>query len=156
MDVLTVEQRRKNMQAIRNSNTKAELALAKLLWSKGYRYRKNNKTVFGRPDLTFKGLKIAVFVDSEFFHGKDWDIQKHRIKSNREFWWRKIEVNMKRDLLVINKLEADEWIVLRFWDKEVLKNTSNCINKIENVINYKKAKDLVQERYSSKTKTGSG
>jgi DNA mismatch endonuclease, patch repair protein len=143
MDVLTVEQRRKNMQAIRSRDTKAELALAKLLWFRGHRYRKNNKTVFGRPDLTFKGLKIAVFVDSEFFHGKDWEIQKHRIQTNREFWWKKIEGNMKRDLLVINKLEAEGWKVLRFWDKEVLKNTSNCINKIENAINYKKAKGLV-------------
>src|SRR5450432_3450707 len=138
MDVLTVEQRRKNMQAIRNRDTKAELALAKLLWLKGLRYRKNNKTVFGKPDLTFKGLKIAVFVDSEFFHGKDWEFQKHRIKTNREFWWKKIEGNMKRDLLVINKLETEEWIVLRFWDKEVLKNTSNCVNKIEDAVNFKK------------------
>jgi len=143
MDVLTVEQRRKNMQAIRSRDTKAELALAKLLWSRGHRYRKNNKTVFGRPDLTFKGLKIAVFVDSEFFHGRDWETQKHRIKSNREFWWKKIEGNMKRDLLVINKLESEGWIVLRFWDKEVLKNTSNCINKIEDAVNYKKAEAMV-------------
>jgi DNA mismatch endonuclease Vsr len=138
MDVLTKEQRRKNMQAIRSKDTKAELALAKALWIRGYRYRKNNKSVFGKPDLTFKGLKIAVFVDSEFFHGKDWDVQKHRIKSNREFWWKKIESNIKRDTIVINKLESDGWTVLRFWDKEILKNVSYCINKVEEALNYSK------------------
>jgi DNA mismatch endonuclease (patch repair protein) len=143
MDVLTIEQRRKNMKAIRSRDTKAELTLSKLLWSRGHRYRKNNKTVFGKPDLTFKGLKIAVFVDSEFFHGKDWEINKYRIKTNQEFWWKKIERNMKRDLLVINKLETDGWIVLRFWDREVLKNASNCINKIEDAVNHKKSENLV-------------
>jgi DNA mismatch endonuclease, patch repair protein len=138
MDVLTKEQRRKNMQSIRSTDTKAEISLAKALWAKGYRYRKNDKTVFGKPDLTFKGLRIAVFVDSEFFHGKDWEIQKNRIKTNRGFWWKKIEGNMKRDLLVINKLESDGWIVLRFWDKEILKNSANCINKIVDAVNLRK------------------
>jgi len=143
MDVLTIDQRRKNMQAIRSTDTKAEITLTKALWAKGYRYRKHNKSVFGKPDLTFKGLRIAVFVDGEYFHGKDWENQKYRIKTNREFWWKKIEGNMRRDLLVINKLESDGWIVLRFWDKEILKNVSNCINQIEDVVNYKKSENLV-------------
>jgi len=138
MDVLTAEQRRKNMQAIRSKDTKAELAIAKALWAEGYRYRKNNRSVFGKPDLTFKKLKIAIFIDSEYFHGKDWEKQKHRIKTNREFWWNKIEGNMKRDILVINRLKGEGWIVLRFWDKEVLKNVANCVNKIEEVINFSK------------------
>jgi DNA mismatch endonuclease Vsr len=67
MDVLTKEQRRRNMQAIRSTDTKTEILLAKSLFALGFRYRKNDKTVFGRPDLTFKKLKIAVFVDSEYF-----------------------------------------------------------------------------------------
>jgi DNA mismatch endonuclease, patch repair protein len=153
MDVLTKEQRRKNMQAIRSTDTKAEITLAKSLWAKGYRYRKNNKSVFGKPDLTFKRLRIAIFVDSEFFHGKNWETQKNRIKTNRDFWWSKIEGNMRRDDLVINKLEGEGWIVLRFWDKEILKNASNCINKIEDAVNYKKSKNLVG-RYSSQTQAG--
>ncbi|HLY69008.1 MAG TPA: very short patch repair endonuclease [Puia sp.] len=138
MDVLTKEQRRVNMQAIRSTDTKAEKLLAKELWAAGFRYRKNDKSVFGKPDFTFKRLKIAVFVDSEFFHGKNWEVQKFRINTNREFWWKKIEGNMKRDATVINNLESNGWIVLRFWDKEVLKNDSTCINKITGVINLKK------------------
>ncbi len=85
MDKLTKEQRRKNMQAVKNNGSKIEIALAKALWEKGFRYRKNDKTVFGKPDFTFKGLKIAVFCDSEFWHGKDWIKKKHEHKSNIEF-----------------------------------------------------------------------
>jgi len=72
MDKFTKEQRSKIMAAIKGTGTKDEVRLAKALWHLGYRYRKNNRTIFGTPDLTFKKLKIAIFVDSEFFHGKDW------------------------------------------------------------------------------------
>lgn len=80
MDNLTPEQRRKNMQAIKSTATKEEVRIAKALWRLGYRYRKNNKKVFGKPDLTFAKYKIAIFIDSEFFHGKDWDLNQERIK----------------------------------------------------------------------------
>jgi len=131
MDVLTKEQRRKNMQAIRSKDTKDEVLLAKALWQRGHRYRKNNNTVFGRPDLTFKKYKVAVFVDSEYFHGKDWEIEKHRIKTNRDFWWTKIEGNMKRDQLVNEALVKNGWKVLRFWSKEIRKNLAYCVQQIE-------------------------
>ncbi|HET6228194.1 MAG TPA: very short patch repair endonuclease [Bacteroidia bacterium] len=138
MDVLTKEQRRRNMQAIRNKDTKAEKKLAKALWINGHRYRKNNKMVFGKPDLTFKQIKLAVFVDSEFFHGRDWETNKHRIQTNQEFWWGKIEGNIKRDKLVFEKLTADGWKVLRFWDTEVHKNLAYCICEIEKTIKERK------------------
>ena len=131
MDVLTQEQRARNMRAIRSANTEMEVVLAKALWSRGYHYRKNDKTVFGKPDLTFKKLKIAVFVDSEFFHGKDWESEKHRIKTNRDFWWNKIENNIARDILVNRKLRKDGWLVLRFWSKDVRKHTQICVERIE-------------------------
>ena len=96
---LTSQQRSKIMRAIRSTNTKAEVRLAKALWNLGCRYRKNNRTVFGTPDLTFKKLNIAIFVDSEFFHGKDWEEQKYRVKTNTEFWQNKIERNIQRETL---------------------------------------------------------
>lgn len=131
MDVLTKEQRRKNMQAIKSKETKDEILLAKSLWHHGYRYRKNNKTVFGKPDLTFKKIKIAIFIDSEYFHGKDWEIEKHRIKTNRDFWWTKIEANMRRDIKVNEHLTNNGWKVIRFWSKEIRKNLANCLYLIE-------------------------
>ena len=126
------------MQAIRSTNTKMEVLLAKTLFALGYRYRKNDKTVFGRPDLTFKKLKIAVFVDSEFFHGKDWVINKHRIKTNRKFWWHKIETNMKRDIDVNRQLKKEGWKIIRFWSKDVSKNLRTCTKKIEHLIDKRK------------------
>jgi DNA mismatch endonuclease (patch repair protein) len=134
MDVLTPEQRRRNMQAIKNKATKAEVALAKALWARGHRYRKNNKKIFGNPDLTFAKCKLAIFIDGEYFHGYNWETEKHRIKTNREFWWNKIEGNMRRDHLVNQTLVENGWTVLRFWSQEIRKNLASCIEKIEQTI----------------------
>jgi DNA mismatch endonuclease (patch repair protein) len=134
MDNLTSIQRSKIMRAIRSTNTKDEVRLAKALWHLGYRYRKNNRKVFGTPDLTFKKLKIALFVDSEFFHGKDWETQKNRFKSNQEFWQNKIERNMQRDIEVNNYLMEQGWTVIRFWSSEIKNNLEDCIGKIQTEI----------------------
>jgi DNA mismatch endonuclease (patch repair protein) len=118
MDHVTPQQRYKIMRSIRGTNNKDEVRLAKALWHLGYRYRKNNKTIFGAPDLTFKKHKIAIFIDSEFFHGKDWDIQKNRIDTNKEFWHKKIERNIQRDLEVNAYLKTHGWRVIRFGVKK--------------------------------------
>lgn len=136
MDRLTKEQRRKNMQAIKATGSKIETKLAKSLFARGYRYRKNDKSVFGKPDLTFKKYKIAIFVDSEFWHGKDWNIRKNDHKSNQEFWHNKIERNIERDKEVNLELKRQGWKVLRFWGKDINKNLSFCISEIETAINY--------------------
>lgn len=138
MDVLTPEQRTKNMKAIRSKDTKMEVLLAKTLWSKGVRYRKNDRSIFGTPDLSIKKYKIAVFVDSEFFHGKDWEKEKHRIKTNRDFWWKKIEGNIRRDQTVNQFLVDKGWKVIRFWSKEVHKNVNLCVDKILSEISEQK------------------
>jgi DNA mismatch endonuclease (patch repair protein) len=134
MDRVTPQQRSKTMSAIRSTNTKDEIRLAKALWHLGYRYRKNNKTVFGAPDITFKKWKIALFVDSEFFHGKDWETQKDRVKTNTEFWQKKIERNRQRDMEVNNTLKAQGWSVLRFWSSEIEKKLEECVAKIQREI----------------------
>lgn len=135
MDKHTKEQRRRNMQAIKSTGSKIETIIAKALWSRGFRYRKNNKKVFGKPDFTFKKYKVAIFVDGEFFHGKDWEIRKHDLKSNHEFWFAKIERNMRRDVEVNDKLTSEGWKVLRFWGKDIKKNLEICVGKIEREIN---------------------
>lgn len=126
MDNHTPEQRRKNMQAVKNKDTKIELLLRKELWSRGLRYRKNSSKVFGHPDIVFWGKKIAVFCDSEFWHGYDWENRKKQIKSNQNFWIPKIERNMQRDLEVTKRLTEDGWIVLRFWGKEIKRDPAAC------------------------------
>lgn len=134
MDKLTKEQRRKNMQAVKSYGSKIELALSKELWKRGYRYRKNDKTVFGKPDLTFKKYKLAIFVDSEFWHGKNWGIKKNDHKSNQKFWHTKIERNIERDKEVNEYLTNNGWKVLRFWGNDIKKNLLYCITEIEHEI----------------------
>ncbi|HMS40931.1 MAG TPA: very short patch repair endonuclease [Pyrinomonadaceae bacterium] len=142
MDKLTKEQRRRNMQAVKSTGSKIETALAKGLWAKGFHYRKNDKTVFGKPDLTFKKYKIAVFVDSEFWHGKNWEERKNDHKSNQDFWHKKIERNIERDKEVNEKLSAEGWKVLRFWGKDITKNLLICIQQIEETINEAKRTNI--------------
>lgn len=142
MDRHTPEQRRRNMQAVKNKDSKIEIALRKELWARGLRYRKNVKNVFGKPDIAFIGKKVAVFCDSEFWHGYNWEERKADFKSNQDFWIPKIERNIQRDEEVTEKLEADGWTVLRFWGKEIKKNPGKCADRIEkavkgNMPNYK-------------------
>lgn len=135
MSRLTREQRRRNMQANKSTGTVAEVMLAKALFAKGYRYRKNDKSVFGKPDLTFKRIKLALFIDGEFWHGKDWEVKKYDHKTNKEYWWNKIEGNIKRDKIVNTTLKEQGWTVMRFWSKEIEKDLSSCVAKIEFEIN---------------------
>lgn len=132
MDVHNPEQRSKNMAAIRSTATKSEVLLGKALWKEGLRYRKNNKTVFGKPDFTFKKYKIAIFVDSEFFHGKDFETKK-KPATNADFWEKKISRNIERDKEVNEYLKAHGWTVLRFWSNYVKKNLNECVAEIKKV-----------------------
>lgn len=88
-----------NMRKIHSKDTSIELLLRKALWHKGYRYRKNYKALPGSPDIVLTKYKIAIFCDSEFFHGKDWEILKLRLENgkNADFWIKKIERNRNRD-----------------------------------------------------------
>ena len=138
MDRLTKEQRRKNMQHVRSKDSEIEVKLRHELWKNGLRYRKNVRDIFGCPDIVFKKLKIAIFVDSEFWHGFDWENRKNDFKSNQEFWIPKIEKNIARDKEVNEKLSADGWVVLRFWGHEIKKDIDCCVEKIFEVINKRK------------------
>jgi len=131
VDNLTPEQRHKNMQAIRSKDTRIELLLRQELWKRGLRYRKNAKKVFGHPDIAFIGKKIAVFCDSEFWHGFDWENKKSNIKSNKDFWILKIERNIARDEEVNEFLKSHGWTVLRFWGKEIQNDVVRCADVIE-------------------------
>lgn len=136
MDNLTPEQRRKNMQHIKSKNTSIEMSLRKALWEKGYRYRKNYDKLPGKPDIALTKYKIAIFCDSEFFHGKDWEVLKPRLEkgNNSEYWLKKISRNMERDDEVNKKLLFLGWTVVRFWGKEILKNTNECVAVIEELV----------------------
>ena len=128
----TPEQISFNMQRIKCKDTSIEIALRKLLWKNGYRYRKNVKKILGCPDIAFISHKIAIFCDSEFWHGYNWEERKKDFKSNRDFWIPKIEKNMTRDKFVNDELKKQGWIVLRFSEKEIKNNPTACLEIIGN------------------------
>ncbi len=135
-DVLTPEQRRKNMQHIKSNDTKIEVLLRKALWKKGYRFRKNYKELPGKPDIVLTKYKIAIFCDGEFFHGKDWEVLKPRLEksNNSEFWISKISRNRERDDEINKKLLFLGWTVIRFWGNDIKKNTEECVKVIEETV----------------------
>ena len=130
------EKSHNNMSRIRGKDTTIEVTLRKALWAKGYRFRNNYKVLPGRPDIAFTKYKVAVFCDSEFFHGKDWDVLKLKLASgkNPDYWIKKIERNRERDKEKDEQLKANGWTVVHFWGKDILKNTDGCVKIIENII----------------------
>lgn len=126
----TTEDRSKLMSRIRGTNTKPEIALRKALWALGVRYRLNVKKLPGKPDIVIGKHKLAIFVDGEFWHGYDWNAKKPKIKSNAEYWVKKIEGNMARDQNNNEKLRSKGFLVLRFWEQELRKDIDGCVRQI--------------------------
>ena len=135
-DNLTAEQRKKNMHHIKSKDTKIEVLLRRELWRRGYRYRKNYSGLPGKPDIVLTKYKIAIFCDSEFFHGKDWEVLKPRLEkgNNSDYWLKKISRNRERDDEINKQLLFQGWTVIRFWGKDILKNLDECIKVVEETI----------------------
>ncbi len=137
MDVLTKEQRHKAMSNIRSKDTSIEVKLRRALWHRGYRYRKNYDKLPGSPDIVLIKYKIAIFCDSDFFHGKDWEIAlKPRLLrgANGEYWIKKITRNMERDAEVDKKLRYLGWTAIHFWGSDISKRTDECLKVIQECI----------------------
>ena len=135
------------MSKIKGKDTSIELALRKALWAKGIRYRKNYKNAPGRPDIALTKYKIAIFCDSEFFHGKDWIILKKKLEKgkNPDYWIPKIERNMERDREKDILLEQNGWQVVHFWGKDIAKDVNGCVKTIEEMIFERKLEDYLME-----------
>lgn len=130
------EKSHKNMSRIRGKDTSIEVVLRKALWHRGFRYRKNYKELPGRPDIVLTKYRIAIFCDSEFFHGKDWEILKLRLEKgkNPDYWIKKIERNRSRDFETDKKLLFLGYTVIHFWGQDIKKHTDECIQTIEEAI----------------------
>ena len=139
MATRTKEQTSYIMSRIRGKDSVIEVTLRKELWRRNMRYRKNVRKVRGTPDIAFIGLKIAVFVDGEFWHGYDWETRKAALKTNREYWVAKIERNMERDREVNEALEADGWTVIRVWGSEITHDVEGVADRIELVYQERRA-----------------
>lgn len=126
--------RSENMARVKAKNTSFELLLRRELWARGLRYRANDKNVFGKPDIVFKQKKIAVFIDSEFWHGKDFLENKNIPKTNNDFWINKLKRNIERDKEVNEFLSKEGWRVIRIWSKDLKKNLSSYAEQIYNEV----------------------
>lgn len=149
----TAQEISRNMSKIKCKDTDIEILLRKALWKKGFRYRKNPKNICGKPDLVFISKKIAVFCDSEFWHGFDWENRKKDFKVRSDFWIPKIERNMQRDREVTQRLLHDGWLVLRFWGKEIKNNLEECVQKIELSLNRRTLSNSPVKTFARKKKT---
>jgi DNA mismatch endonuclease (patch repair protein) len=127
MDVMTPTQRSRCMSKIRGKNTGPEVALRVALWAEGMRYRLGAKLP-GRPDLTFPGARVVVFVDGCFWHACP--THATQPKTNAAFWTSKIGRNVERDHKVTAILESDGWLVLRFWEHEVEKSLPSVVERV--------------------------
>lgn len=135
MDVLTRKQRHHNMSRIHAVDTKAEVVLRKALWKKGLRYRKNYAALPGKPDIVLTRQKIAIFVDGDFWHARGHqDNPGEQVATNKAFWQKKLARNVERDREVNDELTKAGWLVLRFWEKDILTNLEKCIAEIEKYI----------------------
>jgi DNA mismatch endonuclease (patch repair protein) len=127
-------QRHYLMSRIKGTDTSIEIMLRKALWHEGIRYRKNYKTLPGKPDIVLTRYKIAIFCDGEFWHGKELIVNKRIPKKNQDFWINKIEKNIKRDNEIDIQLFQQGWLVLRFWGNEIINSLSSCVWEIrENI-----------------------
>jgi DNA mismatch endonuclease, patch repair protein len=118
------------MSRIRGKNTGIEMTLRKALYAHGVKARHNSKYIFGHPDLSWKGYKVVVFCDSEFWHGYHFAEQEKKIHSHQEYWIPKIEHNIARDVQVNEELTKEGYTILRFWGQDIEKDTEKCVEKI--------------------------
>ena len=126
--------------ASRKSDTTLELRLRRTLWKHGLRYRKNVQELPGKPDIVFKRAQVVVFCDGNFWHGKNWNERKIKLKkgSNPKYWVAKIERNMERDVENNKALQENGWTVLRFWESEINKNIDKVVNIVVRTLYCKK------------------
>jgi DNA mismatch endonuclease (patch repair protein) len=127
MDIFSSEKRSEIMRSIPNKNTSPELKLRKALHALGLRYSLHCRKILGKPDIVFARQKVVVFVDGDWWHGRNFERDSHKYP---DFWQDKIYKTIQRDKVVSNQLRKDGWLVLRFWQKEIDKDVVACSRKV--------------------------
>jgi len=135
VDVLTKEQRKRNMKAIK-SISKLEKVVSGGLWAKGYRFRRNSKDLYGRPDISIKKYKIVIFIDSCFWH--QCPLHGNIPKTNTDFWQEKLDKNKVRDQIVNQHYKEKGWVIHRVWEHEIKNDLDRVINELSGLIDTEK------------------
>ena len=139
------------MSHIRGKNTGIELSLRKALRAQGFSYRCNSSHVFGHPDIVNSKYKIAIFADSEFWHGYHFEENKKSIRTHKSYWIPKIERNIARDAEVNAELTKEGYTVLRYWGNEIEKDLPKVVGDIVMHWNHLKALEAIREQGLVKT-----
>lgn len=132
----TPEITHKIMSAIKSKDTRPEIMLRKELWHRGLRFQKNVKSLYGKPDIVFTHVRLAVFCDGDFWHGNNWAIRgygsfERELRRYSPQWSAKIKANVARDKIATVKLTADGWYVIRLWESDIKKNVKSCADQVE-------------------------
>ena len=120
----------KRMSHVKTKRNSAEIMIAKSLWHRGYRYRLNYKALPGSPDIALAKYRIAIFIDGEFWHGKDFEQRKTKLKNNKVYWIEKIQENIDRDLKNDKLLRQMDWYPIHFWSNDVIKYCNQCVEDV--------------------------
>lgn len=126
----------KIMSSIHSRDTRPEMMIRKALFASGLRYRVNYKNVPGKPDIAFTKVKLAVFVDGDFWHGHNWAIRgygslEEELNRYSEYWRSKILRNIERDKEVDEALKTKDWVTIRFWESDLKKDLKSCVDRVE-------------------------
>lgn len=148
MDIVTSEQRSKNMSAIRSKNTRPEIYFRKLLFAEGYRYSLNSKNIPGHPDIYLRKYNTAIFINGCFWHRHEGCKYAYMPKSRVEFWQKKFEDNQKRDEKVRQELLEKQIKCLIVWEctiKELYRDVEKKNTVLQDVKNFFESKDVFLE-----------
>ena len=126
-DNLTIEQRRYCMSRVKGRDTSIEKEVRSELHKRGYRFRKHLSALPGKPDIVFTKLKVAVFIDGDFWHGYRFSLWKNDLTPS---WQNKISETRKRDQKNFTRLRRQGWKVIRIWQHEIKKDLDKVINRI--------------------------
>lgn len=139
-----------NMSRIKGKNTSIEKILRHALTQAGYRYRVNDPSLPDHPDIVFKKAKIAIFCDGDFFHGYDFPKIDAQLKTNKEFWEKKILTNQERDRKEDQELVEMGYLVLHFWEHEIRNDLGKVVSTIEDTL-YRRNQEKEEEEGEEET-----
>lgn len=120
-------------------DTVPEVLLRKALWNRGLRYRLHVTQLPGKPDIVFSKERVVIFIDGDFWHGRNWDELEKKLKhrANAEYWIAKIQYNRTRDWEQTQMLEQQGWTVIRFWETNVTKNIGEAVDTVVAALKHK-------------------
>jgi DNA mismatch endonuclease (patch repair protein) len=120
----------------KSTDTKCERLLRSALWRMGFRFRKNVRELPGRPDIVFRGQRVAIFCDGDFWHGRDWTQRRRKLKkgANSSYWVAKIRANIDRDKRHDARLRKLGWKVVRLWEKDILTDAHGAASRVADLL----------------------